>query len=108
MDGPGREPGVLLFHKPPSKIFLDKYRSAASGIIVTTCFPAPSFLATWIAAYTFAPELDPPRTPSCSANCATVANAFSSFTAMISSHTLGSNVLGTKLLPIPSTLCGPG
>src|SRR5262249_32097307 len=37
---------LLLLHIPPSKMFLDKYRSAASGMMVTTRLPAPSRLAT--------------------------------------------------------------
>src|SRR5258706_8530347 len=49
---------------PPSKTFFDKYRSAESGIIVTTRFPAPSRRATTSAAYTAAPPLDPDNTPS--------------------------------------------
>ena len=44
---------------PPSKIFFDKYRSAESGTIVTTLFPAPSFFATFSDANTAAPPLEP-------------------------------------------------
>src|SRR5215472_2839310 len=95
-------------YSPPSKIFFDRYLSAASGIIVTTRLPLPSLLATWIAAKTLAPALDPPRIPSSLAISTTVSKASLSVTMMISSHTLGSNVLGMKLLPMPSTLCGPG
>src|SRR5215469_4036465 len=95
-------------YSPPSKIFFDRYLSAASGIIVTTRLPLPSLLATWIAAKTLAPALDPPRIPSSLAISTTVSKASLSLTMMISSHTLGSNVLGMKLLPMPSTLCGPG
>src|SRR5208282_6596542 len=49
-------------YTPPSKIFFDKYRSAESGISVTTRFPAPSRFAICTAAYTLAPALEPPST----------------------------------------------
>src|SRR5436305_8681870 len=63
------------FQIPPSKIFFDKYRSAESGIIVTTRFPAPSRFATCSAANTAAPPLDPEKTPSFTASEFTVENA---------------------------------
>src|ERR1041385_1261499 len=102
LESPAKNP-----YSPPSKIFFDRYRSAESGITVTTRFPFPSLPATWIAANTLAPALEPPRTPSNRASCATVSNASLSVTLMTSSHTAGSNVFGIKLEPIPSTLCGP-
>src|ERR1700688_376126 len=101
-------PASGLVQIPPSKIFFDKYRSAESGIIVATLFPALSRRATSSAANTPAPPLDPASTPSRAASRFTISNASSSVTAITSSHTAGSNVSGMKLFPIPSTLCGPG
>src|SRR5436190_10086012 len=75
------------FQIPPSKIFFDKYRSAESGITVTTRFPGPSRFAICNAANTAAPPLDPENTPSFAANSLTVLNALSSLTLRISSHT---------------------
>src|SRR5213078_2164487 len=96
------------FQTPPSKIFFDKYRSAESGIIVTTRFPAPSRFAICIAAKTAAPPLDPEKTPSFAASKFTVPKALSSDTLKISSHTDLSKLPGMKLAPMPSTLCLPG
>src|SRR5437762_1859636 len=96
------------FQIPPSKIFFDKYRSAESGITVTMRFPAPSLFATCIDANTLAPPLDPENTPSLAARLFTVLKAVSSLTIRISSQTDGSKFFGTKLAPMPSTLCLPG
>ena len=94
---------------PPSKIFFDKYRSAESGMMVTTRFPAPSFRATFSDAKTAAPPLDPGQHAFLSPpESFTVSKASSSVTIMTSSHTEGSKVFGMKLAPMPSTLCGPG
>src|SRR5438067_5848798 len=75
------------FQIPPSKIFFDKYRSAESGIIVTTRFPAPSRFAICIAAKTAAPPLDPEQTPSFAGSKFTVPKAFSSHTSTLAAHT---------------------
>src|SRR5712691_7279 len=95
-------------HIPPSKMCLDKYRSAESGMIVTTRFPAPSLCATCKAANTAAPPLEPERIPSFAASRLTVSNASLSVTIRISSQTDASKFLGMKLAPMPSTLCLPG
>ena len=75
---------------------------------MTTRFPAPNRFANPSAAYTFAPALDPPSTPSCAANSFTMPNACSSVTMITSSQTERSKFPGIKLFPMPSTLCGPG
>ena len=74
VNGARRKSHLLILHsssrnqKSQLKIPFDRYRSAESGITVTTLFPAPSSFASSTAAQTTAPALDPPNTPSSAAS----------------------------------------
>src|SRR5260370_37303389 len=72
---------------PPSKMHFDKYRSAESGITVTTLFPELRLSATCKAANSAPPPLEPEKTPYFPASMFTLLNSSFAFTIIISSQT---------------------
>jgi len=78
-------------------------------ISVTTRFPAPSRFRNFNRRIPrWRRSLSLPSTPSRAASSFTMPKAWSSVTIITSSQTERSKFPGIKLLPMPSTLCGPG